>query len=379
MLAVLAALGVSAMPAPAEAQTLLQAGARYPRIRMLPSGELIATVLLFPTDYRVRVFSSTNNGASWTAVSTFGEANWPTQHTSSPDFVVMPNGDLILGINTETNCIGCIPKIRIFKSTNQGRNWSYLSTAATSNKAITSTDNDGFWEPNFSFDSSGNLVLTYADETSDCCSQKLIKVRSYDGGATWTERSNLIAMGTGNDPDNKDAHRPGMPIVVKLTDGTNRWMLTYEVCGLSPAAVNCRHHYKTSTDGWNYGATNSIGTALVGNANRYFNGTPMVKSVPDGGPLLWIGKNLYLQEGTVSQANGLILFKSASGSPSGPWDSMNAPVQLTNTLASNCEGFSPALQWVPNGSGGKNLVHMTMKYNSTTAVCDMYFGSAPLN
>ncbi|MDG2533379.1 sialidase family protein [Sphingomonas sp. HITSZ_GF] len=373
-MAALAAIGATSIPVAAEAQTLLQTQARYPRIRMLATGELIATVLLFPNDYRVRVFSSTDNGASWTAVSTFGESNWSTVQTSSPDFVVMPNGDLILGINTETHCVGCIPKIRIFRSTDKGRNWTYLSTAATSNKAITSTDDDGFWEPNFSFDSAGNLVLIYADETSDCCSQKLVRVRSSDGGATWTDRSNLVAIGTSN---TKETHRPGMPIVVKLTDGTDRWMLTYEVCGVA-GINNCRHHYKTSTDGWNYGTTTNIGTQMTGSASRYFNGTPMVKSVQNGGPLLWIGHHLHLSDGSWSAANGYLLFRSDNGSPEGPWTAMNAPVSVDDPQSATCDGFSPALQWVPNSSGGKNVVQMTTRLSPTGTGCDVYFGSAPL-
>src|SRR5262245_60343792 len=86
LLAMLAAIGVTSLPAKTEAQTLLQTNARYPRVRLLPSGELIATVLLFPNDYRVKVFSSFDNGASWTAVGMVSEPNFPTARTSSPDF-----------------------------------------------------------------------------------------------------------------------------------------------------------------------------------------------------------------------------------------------------------------------------------------------------
>lgn len=375
--AVLAAIGITSVPATADAQSLLQASARYPRIRMLDTGELIATVLMFPNGYNVKVFSSTNNGATWTAVGNIVESNWASQHTSSPDFVVMPNGDLILGINTETNVAGGTPKIRIFKSTNKGRNWSYLSTATIAPAPLVNNNDDAFWEPNFSFDSNNNLVLTYADETSACCSQKLMKMRSLDGGLNWSAPEPLIKFGTSN---TKEARRPGMPIVVKLTDGTNRWMMTYELCNVTtPAGINCRHYYKTSTDGWNYGSTTDAGTALVGNASRYFNATPMVKPIPTtmGGGLLWIGRELRLADGTVSAANGVIMFKSPSGSPNGPWNWFNSPISLP-APANSCEGFSPALQWVSNGSGGTNLVQMTTRYNSSSTHCDMYVRVIPM-
>lgn len=368
LLGALAAMGVTSVAV--DAQTLLQSNARYPRIRMLPSGELIATMLIFPTDYRVKVFSSTNNGASWTHVGWVSEADFPTLHTSSPDFMVLPNGDLILGINVDTaECSSCYSKIRIYRSTDDGRNWSYLSTAATA------SNNKGFWEPNFSIASDGALVLTYADETSSCCKQKLMRIRSYDNGATWQDRSNLVALSTDSShPDYEK--RPGMPVVTKLTDGTGRWLMTYEVCGVAQPN-NCRHHYKTSTDGWNYGTVSDVGTEMTGHHGRYFNGTPMTKAVPSG-PLLWIGHFLRLADGTYSAANGDILFKSPNGDPAGPWEPINAPVMLNDPQSPGCEGFSPTLQWVNNGSGGKTLIHMSSIYNASTSACDMYYGSAAL-
>lgn len=367
----LVAIGVTSMPAKTEAETLLQTSARYPRARLLQSGELIATVLLFPNDYRVKVFSSTDNGASWTAVGMVSEPNFPTVHTSSPDFIVLPNGDLILGINVDTSkCATCRSSIRIFRSTDNGRNWSYLSTAATA------SNSQGFWEPNFSIASNGSLVLTYADETSGCCSQKLMKIQSNDNGATWVERTNLVALGASDNTDPNYPLRPGMPVVTKLTDGSGRWLMTYEVCGLA-GANNCRSHYKTSTDGWNYGPANTIGTQMTGHDGRYFNATPVNKTVPDG-TLLWIGQFLRLADGTFSQVNGQILFKSPSGDPDGPWEPLNAPVTLPNPQSTGCVGFSPALQWVNTGSS-YNLVQLTSRLNSTTNACDIYYGSGPID
>lgn len=371
LLGVLAAVGVTSMPATSEAQTLLQTSARYPRVRMLQNNELIATVLLFPTDYRVKVLSSIDNGASWTAVGMVSEPDFPTLRTSSPDFIVLPSGDLILGINVDTSKSATSHShIRIYRSTDNGRTWSYLSTAATA------SNNQGFWEPNFSIATDGGLVLTYADETSGCCSQKLMKIRSYDGGATWVDRTNLVALGASNNTDPNYPLRPGMPVVTKLTDGSGRYLMTYEVCGVS-GANNCRSHYKTSTDGWNYGAANTIGTQMTGHADRYFNATPVNKTVPNG-TLLWIGQFLRLADGTFSGVNGQILFKSPTGNPDGPWEPLNAPVTLPNPQTTGCVGFSPALQWVSTGSG-YNLVQLTSRLNSAGTACDIYYGSGPIN
>lgn len=378
LLGALFALGITSLPAPAWAQTLLQTQARYPRVRMLPTGELLATMLL-TTDGSVKVFSSTNNGTSWTAVGAITDPTFTTNGTSSPDFIVLPNGNLILGLNVDTRCVGCYSKIKIYRSTNNGRNWTYLSTAATSSVPVTAEDNPGFWEPNFSIASPGQnnaLVLMYADETSVCCSQKLMRIRSLDNGATWVDRSSAVQLGTSGPGGTPDPRRPGMPVVSKLTDGTGRWLMTYEICGVA-APNNCRSHYRTSTDGWNYGTISDPGTQMTGHLSRYFNGTPMNKTVPNG-TLLWMGHFLLLADGTFSGANGHLIFKSVSGNPNGPWTSMNAPVSVDNPTTPGCDGYSPSLQWVNNGSGGYNLVQLQSRLRTSGSGCDVYVGVAPL-
>ena len=359
----LGAIGMTSVAA--DAQTLLQANARYPRVRMVSGGELIATVLLFPSDYRVKVFSSTDNGASWTAVGMVSQPDFPTLGTSSPDFIELPNGDLILGINVDTfEQASSRSAIRIFRSTDKGRNWTYLTTAATS------ANSNGMWEPNFSIASDGALVLTWADESSPCCSQKLMKIRSYTNGATWVNRENLIALGTSSTFEDQDPRRPGMPVVVKLTNGSNQFLLTYEVCGLA-GADHCRSYYKTSTDGWNYGAANAIGTAMQHADGRYWQATPIAKALP-GGTLLWMGKHFRTAAGSAT-GNGTSISKSASGSPAGPWTTIGAPVTLTNPTTSGCQGFSPGLQWVNNGA---TIVHLQMRPGAGTA-CDVWVGTGP--
>jgi hypothetical protein len=279
----------------------------------------------------------------------------------------MPAGTLILGIAVDTaECGTCRAKIKIYKSTDNGRNWDYVSTA------VQSANSGGLWEPDFSIASDGALVMHYADESSSCCTQKLVRRRSYDGGATWQDHTNTVALS--NDNTHPDyPKRPGMPVVSRLGNGD--WLMTYEVCGQSPAGINCETRYKTSTDGWNYGATNTIGPKMIGHHGRYSTGTPVNKVLADG-TLLWMGHFLRLADGTFSAANGAILFKSPSGDPAGPWEPIPAPATVPDPQAPGCEGFSPGLQWV---SGGATLVHMTSRFNSSTNACDMYYGTGPVN
>ena len=360
----LAVMGTTSVAA--NAQTLLQANARYPRVRMVSGGsELIATVLLFPSDYRVKVFSSTDNGATWAHVGMVSEPDFASLRTSSPDFIELPNGDLILGLNVDTSaCVGCRSTIRIYRSTDKGRNWSYVTDAATSSNDLT------FWEPNFSIATDGALVLTYADMTSGCCSQKLMKIRSYTNGSTWVNRENLVAMGNTDNTHPNYPLRPGMPVVTKLTDGTGRFLMTFEVCGLA-GADHCRSYYKTSTDGWNYGAVNSLGTAMQHADGRYWQATPIAKALP-GGPLLWMGKHFRTSAGSAT-GNGTSISKSATGNPNGPWTTITAPVSLTAPTTAGCQGFSPGLQWV---SGGSTIVHLQMRPGTGTN-CDVWVGTGP--
>lgn len=353
----------------AQAQTLLSTNARYPRIRLLPSGELIATVLASPRDYSVKVYSSTDNGASFTQLGSIDDPEFLPKRTSSPSLFRVPQtigslaaGTLILGLVVDTSgCDACRAKINIYKSTDNGRNWRFVSVA------VRSANSKGLWEPDFSVAADGAIVMHYADESSSCCSQKLVRRRTYDG-IHWIDQSNTVALsaksGSGNYP-----LRPGMPVVSKLSDGG--YLMTYEVCG-QPEAINCEVHYKTSADGWDYGATNTIGARMRDARGRYFTGTPVNQVLPDGA-LLLVGHFLREAKGDFSGLNGQVIFKSASGSPEGPWTTIPAPVTIADPRKPGCEGFSPGLQGIASGA---TLVELTSRRNAA-GHCDIYFGTGP--
>ena len=162
-----------------------------------------------------------------------------------------------------------------------------------------------------------------------------------------------------------------MPVVSKLPNGS--YLMTYEVCG-QPEAINCEVRYKTSTDGWDYGATNTIGAKMQDSLGRYFTGTPINEALPSGA-LLWVGHFLRVANGDFSELNGKVIFKSASGSPEGPWTTIAAPVTISDPRKPGCEGFSPGLQGV---AAGATLVELTSRKNAT-GHCDVYFGTGPTN
>ncbi|NML07800.1 exo-alpha-sialidase [Sphingomonas sp. G-3-2-10] len=354
----------------AQAQTLLASDARYPRIRLLPSGELIASVLSYQGDDHVKIFSSVNNGVSFTQVGTIADPEFQTLKSSSPSLFRVPQtvgslnaGDLILGIAVDTHPTNTNrrTKINIYRSTDDGRTWAFLSVAVRSANA------GGLWEPDFSMGTDGAIVMHYADESSDCCSQKLVRRRTYDG-INWVDHTNTVALDTNINGPNYSL-RPGMSVVSNLANGTR--FMTYEICGPG-AAYSCSTYYKTSTDGWNYGAVNTPGTRMEDSLQRFFAHTPVNKVLPDGS-ILWLGQVLKVANGNPSGFDGTVIYKSASGNPNGPWTMIDAPVPLPNPTASNnCEGFSPGLQWI---SGGATLVQLTTRLEG--GVCKLYFGSGP--
>ncbi|MEU9065177.1 sialidase family protein, partial [Streptomyces sp. NPDC048430] len=63
--------------------------------------------------------------------------------------------------------------LRIWRSSDVGRTWSYLSACAVA------SGTGGLWEPEFSIAADGALVCHYADETDPAHSQKLVASRSY--------------------------------------------------------------------------------------------------------------------------------------------------------------------------------------------------------
>lgn len=352
------------------AQTVMTTNARYPRLIKLPGGELIATVLGAPNDFSVKVFSSTDSGKSFRQVGKIADAEFLPRRTSSPSVYRLPKavgslreGTLVLGLNVDTGrCETCRSKINIYKSTDNGRNWSFVS------EAVRSANSKGLWEPDFSMATDGALVLHYADESSSCCSQKLVRRRTYDG-RKWTDHTNTVALAA-VEATEAGKKRPGMPVVSILKSGA--YLMTYEICGQAEP-LNCATYYKTSKDGWDYGDIRSPGTRMVHGDGSFVAHTPVNLVLPDGA-LLVSGQYMNDADGNPSARNGTVLFRSASGSPDGPWTFIPAPVTLPNPTRSGCEGFSPAFQTVADGN---TLVQVTSLRNATGA-CDMFFATAPL-
>lgn len=215
--------------------------------------------------------------------------------------------------------------IRIYRSNNEGRTWQYLSE-------VVSPNTGGIWEPEFTVDRAGALVLFYSDETDQAqYSQAIRKTRSGDG-VTWRDAGYVVAS-------NIQADRPGMPVTRRLASG--QWMMTYELGG--PAHFIA--YYRLSDDGWNWGDPANMGAEIRLPNGSFPAHTPRFTVMPDGAIVL-AGQLIETPALKRGARNGRVLLLNRAGNPATPWQTIPAPVPVPGACSETC----PKQQWCPNYS-----------------------------
>ncbi|GAA3311088.1 hypothetical protein GCM10020295_79910 [Streptomyces cinereospinus] len=250
--------------------------------------------------------------------------------------------------------------LRIWRSNDVGRTWSYLSSCAVANGT------GGLWEPEFSVAADGALVCHYADETDPGHSQKLVAARSYDG-VRWQGHHDTVASGW-------SADRPGMPVVRKLPNGT--YFMSYEICNPG-GQYQCVVHFRTSADGWNWGDPAALGFRPETVDGKYFRAAPTIAwaPAPGGGPngrILLVGQRLLNRDGTPAADSGrTVLANTENGS--GPWYEIASPVSVPDPGVNYCQNYSSPL--LPTADGSR-VLQIATDWDGT--VCRAYFASGGL-
>lgn len=346
----------------------------YPRaVRLAHSGaangRVLASVVTFDGDNGVgAIHESTDSGATFREVgrvsdpeSAAGQGLCCATLFELPRQVgAMPAGTLLWASSAGQDEADRRMALRVWRSNDVGRTWSYLSSCAVANGT------GGLWEPEFSVAEDGALVCHYADETDPGHSQKLVAARSYDG-VHWEGHHDTVAS-------DWSADRPGMPVVRKLPNGT--YFMSYEICNPG-GQYQCVVHFRTSADGWDWGNPASLGFRPETVDGKYFRAAPTIAWAPspDGAPdgrLLLIGQRLLNRDGTPAADSGrTILVNTENGS--GPWYETESPVTVPSPEVNYCENYSSPLLPSPDG---RRVLQIATDFDGT--VCRAYFATGGL-
>lgn len=214
-------------------------GALYARAMQTSNGKMYATFEQYTTGVATfPIYESTDNGETWKKVGDVKDTyknwgmRWEPQLYQLPQAIgTMPAGTLLAsGLVLPYDESKC--EIDLYKSNDEGRTWTYVSTVAVGKRPV--PGDDPVWEP-FLIVANNKLYVFYSDERDTKYSQKLVHQSSTDG-VNWGPVVDDVAI---------SGQRPGMVVVTQMPNGS--YLMVYEIVGWGGA------YYKISSniDSWN--------------------------------------------------------------------------------------------------------------------------------
>jgi hypothetical protein len=347
-----------------------RASASYPHMVRLRDGSLLAThdygndVIDRPGYqeplFGLPIYRSSDDGRTWTRISYVADTRhsppWQMYFPSLFEFPQAlgpyPAGTLLLGVNSMspdiTNTSGSID-LDVYLSTDGGVMWSYLSTC-DSQPAYTL--GHGIWEPYFQVDAHGRLVCFFSDERPSntaryaWATQLIVHRISTDGGQSWGPLTVDVEpiSSTSND-------RPGMPVVVRLPDGT--YLMSFEACW----RLSCATYLKRSSDGAAWGDPADYGIRIETADGRWLEGNPYLVWSPAGGPngtLIAHGRTIRDASGDEVPESRTTLFVNTNLGL-GPWAEVPSGTSYPPVVV-QCDGYRASM--LPT-AGGHGVIFMT--------------------
>jgi hypothetical protein len=262
-------------------------------------------------------------------------------------------------------------QIKVYQSTNQGATWTYLSNAATA----ASPDNvaGGLWEPNFTIAADGSLVCFYSDETVPNHSQLIQEVKTTNG-ITWSASSFAVASGGPSDrPGMAEVTKvtggaasgeyfmtfelcgpANCTVFFKMSpDG---WNWNFGNMGWRVQTALPGWFQATPTNTWAPSATSPDGLLMVTGQTYWLNGPP---GVVDGA--------------TIFTLDPVTALNSFSNTSPPNWNTMPAPVAVTDvdwSTPNSCQNYSSPL--LPSADGS-TVLEFASDYVGTT--CTMFYAT----
>lgn len=189
----------------------------------------------------LEVSRSDDNGRTWKVISTITD---PGRDLDNAQLIQLPDKSILLSCRS----VRWQESYRLFvyRSTDNGVSWTRLSTidANEGKPGELGKPDKGVYEPHFYFLSDGRLSVMYANEKhvtgSVSYSQIISQKISPDYGRTWGPEI-WVAYEPGH-----NASRPGMPVWTRMKNG--QYIVVYEICG----PEKCNIYYKKSADGFNW-------------------------------------------------------------------------------------------------------------------------------
>lgn len=369
----------------------------YPRIIRLAAsadasrrGNLL--VMYSVNDTGVRTHSvikrSTDQGQTWTTISTlysptpgwgiyFGSMYELPQAVGS-----LAAGTLIAAGNAWDNVNWSNQEVQTFVSTDYGVTWTQRGNCVTKAGAPNQVST-GLWEPEIILNADGKLACHFSDERlrDSGFSQKLVMVTSSDGGLTWGNPVDTVAIGD-------SSSRPGMPVVRRLPNAS--YAMAYELCrdSVGNADQTCRVHLKISSDGAAWGSPTDLGTLVQTVDGRQLLHTPALAWSPAGGAngtLIMSGQRVVTgSDGpttVVKPESGRVVFTNIALGV-GAWQAVSSPVTVdptgdyNNGPGKHCANYSPSL--VPTESGSAVMMVTPRFVTGSNTRCDVRFGIGPV-
>lgn len=331
------------------------------------------------------IYRSVDGGRTWTAnpISTIN-SNTPGWGIDAPVIYEVPRtanglnqGDLLASGTAWQAGNYTAQKIEVFKSTDHGATWAYLSNC-TSTSGQPNTWGHGIWEPWFLLTPSNTLACFISDErpaNTPTNNQVIGHYTSTNGGVSWSASMTQDVAFPGD-----NLARPGMSIVTALPNGT--FLMAYELCRDATNADHaCEVYTKTSPDGLNW---SGAGTLVRTSDSRELLHTPYVSWQPGGGPngtLLLSGQRVVsgpTGNKTVLGESGLTIFSNTNLGV-GNWTEIEAPVTINPTGgygagAPSCPGYSSPIVPSANGTDFLYLAATQLTGNQ----CQVRFGIGTL-
>ena len=254
-------------------------GSLYGRaLRLQYSGSANGTMLATFEQYvngtpSFPIFRSSDAGKTWTQISSVTDQvngwgmTWEPQLYELPQAIGnMPAGTILCaGLSVSPDFSKT--KIDMYKSTDHGQTWSFVSSIATGGEAISTNGHTPVWEP-FLMVANNKLIAYYSDQRDTNYGQKIVHQSSTDG-VNWGTVVNDVTSPTYSD-------RPGMPVVAQMGNGS--YIMTYEYCIPSSG---CPVNYKISSDPENFGSVTGIGLQATDGTKPQ--SSPYVVWLPTGG------------------------------------------------------------------------------------------------